>query len=696
MKVLCCALIVMLGASQSWAARAFRVEDMQGLARVGGVRLSPDGRWVAFTVTRSDVAKNASVTNVWMVPSGGGAVRQLTFAESGSNADPRWSPDSRLLYFVSTRAGSKRQLFRLPIGGGEAMAISQLPTGVDSYVPSPDGKTIALISNVFPGCADMPCHEKQAKQRDENPVKVRVITDVPFRRWDSWVDGRRNHILIVPAEGGDAKDVTPGDADSPVWTEGGGEEVAISSDGRELCFSRFSENESLTGNSDLYVMPITGGTPRAITTNKGADRGPVYSPDGRYIAYGATLRSADEADLTRLFIYERQTGLSRNASEAVDRSIDSYVWSADSNSLYVTFEDRGQVTVARLDASTLKLTPLFTTGTSSNVEASADGSFLVFSNTDFAHPSELFRLDLTASGPRRATPLTRMNADRLRDIEFGESSSFTYAGWNGEQVQAWQVKPPAFDPARKYPLLLLMHGGPHGAWLNQFHYRWNAHLFAAAGYVVILPNFHGSSGFGLTFIDSIKGQWGGAPYEDQMRAVDVALTWPYVDPTRIAAAGASYGGYMANWMEGHTDRFRTIVSHDGLYDLVTMLYSTDFLAWTVPELKGTPWNNQQALIDQAPSTYARNFKTPMLIIHGERDYRVDPSQALAMFQVLQAMRVPSKLVLFTEENHWVVKPADNIFWYHTVLEWIDEWTRPERGEYEKRLQAARASSVRPE
>jgi dipeptidyl aminopeptidase/acylaminoacyl peptidase len=300
---------------------------------------------------------------------------------------------------------------------------------------------------------------------------------------------------------------------------------------------------------------------------------------------------------------------------------------------------------------------------------------------------ELFRLNLAAAAGS-PTPLTRMNAEALKDIEFGEASSFTFRGWNGENIQAWQVKPPGFDANKKYPLLLLMHGGPENSWGNLFHYRWNAQLFAAAGYVVILPNFHGSSGFGLKFMDAIKGQWGGAPYEDQMKAVDTALTWPYIDTTRVAAAGASYGGYMANWMEGHTDRFRTIVSHDGLYDLVTMLYSSDFVGGIQQEFKGTPWENPQALLNQAPATFANNFKTPMLIIHGERDYRVDLSQGFAMFQVLQAKHVPSKLLVFEEENHWVLKPADSIFWYHHVLDWLDEWVKPDRADYEKHLQAS--------
>jgi dipeptidyl aminopeptidase/acylaminoacyl peptidase len=675
------------------AAHSFHVEDMQRLSRISGLKLSPDAQWVAFTVARPDVAKNRLVKNIWMVSANGGEPQQLTFADQGSNDSPRWSPDGRYLYFLSSRVDNKSQIFRLMMNGGEAKQITNVPTGVSAFILSPDGKTIALTARVFPSCKDMACNEKAEKARAENPVKVRVITDMPFRRWDEWVDGKRNHIFMIPSEGGTATDVTPGDADSPIWTEDATEEVAFSPDSREICFSRYIENESLSGNSDLFVMPAIGGTPKPITTNKAGDRTPLYSPDGRYIAYSATLRPMQETDLVRLFLYDRSTGERRNLTETMDRSIDSYAWAPDSRSLLVTFEDHGQEPLARLDIATMKLTPLVTTGTTGDPGVSHDGSFLVFGKMDLSHPVDIYRLNLpeSASAPKL---LISINADALKEIEFGEASSFTFTGSNGDSVQAWKVTPPDFDANKKYPLLLLMHGGPENSWGNLFHYRWNAQLFAAAGYVVIMPNFHGSSGFGLKFMDAIKGQWGGSPYEDQMKAVDTALAWPYVDGSRVAAAGASYGGYMANWVEGHTDRFRTIVSHDGLFDLMTMLYSGDFVGGTMQEFKGTPWENPQALIDQAPITYAAKFKSPMLIIHGENDYRVDPSQGLAMFQVLQAKHVPSKLVFFEEENHWVLKPADSIFWYHTVLDWLDQWVRPDRDEYQKLLEEASAKTAR--
>ena len=678
-------------------AHPFQVEDMQNLSRVGEVRISPDGQWAVFTVTRSDLAKNRSATNLWRVSTAGGEPEQLTFVDHGSNTTPRWSSDGRYLYFLSSRVDAKPQVFRLSVAGGDAMQVTSFATGVADFVLSPDGNTLAIVASVFPSCTDMACNAKRLKDDTDDPVKVRVITEIPFRRWDSWVDGQRNHIFIMPAAGGISTDLTPGDVDSPIWSgpgvPGGGTELAFSPDSRELCFSRYVENESLSGNSDLFVVPVGGGTPKAITTNKSADVTPVYSPDGRYIAYNATLRPMQETDLVRLFVYDRTTGAHRNLSEASDRSIASFDWSPDSASLYVTYENHGDVTLARLDLASARLTPLMTTGHSGAPDVARDGKFLVFSNDTQAAPAELFRLDLAATKGTPPTQLTHMNREALKHIEFGELSSFTFPGWHGEAIQAWEVKPPGFDPSRKYPLLMLMHGGPEIAWSNNFSYRWNSQLFAAAGYVVIEPNFHGSSGFGLKFMDAVKGQWGGAPYEDQMKAVDVALTWPYVDATRLAAAGGSYGGYLANWLEGHTDRFRTLVSHDGIYDLLAWIYSEDFVGGTLQEFKGTPWQNQQALIEQAPVTYARNFHTPMLIIHGGNDYRVDPSQGLSMFQVLQARHVPSKLLYFETEGHWVLKPADSVLWYRTVLGWIDQWVKPDRAEYQRLLTASASSGA---
>ena len=665
-------VICLLFAGLSYAGRPFTVEDMHQMLRASDAQLSPDGKWIAFSVARSDVAKNKMVTNLWIVSASGGDGRPLTFGDKGANMRPRWSPDSKWLYFLSTRT-DRPQLYRLPLQGGEAVQLTKTGIGVDSFVLSPDGKTVALTASVFPDCQDLSCSDKKAKEKEENPVKARVLTTMPVRRWDTWVDGKRNHIFVMSTDGGEPRDLTPGDVDSPIWSEGGGEEVAFSPDSREIAFSRYTGNEAFSGNSDLFTIPVTGGEPARITTNPAADTSPLYSPDGQYIAYTGTIRPDLETDHQRLFLYNRKTGNRTELSEKLDRSVMSFAWSPDSKTLWITTEDNGQAPILKMDIATATATKIYDDGTSGDLQVSKNGSSLYFSNTTISRPAELFRLDLAK--PAQPAALTGLNAEILKDIEMGEYSSFTFTGSGNEQVQCWQVKPPAFDPKKKYPLLLLMHGGPESAWLNQFHYRWNAQLFAAPGYVVVAPNFHGSVGWGLKFMDAIKGNWGTAPYEDQMKAVDEALKWPYVDSTRLAAAGASYGGYMANWVAGHTDRFRTIVNHDGIYDLMNGLYAADLPGGIDKEFKGTAWLNPQALIDPAPVTYAKNFKTPMLVIHGEKDYRVELSQGLATYQLLQARNIPSKLLVFPDENHWVLKPANSILWYHTVLDWIAQWVK---------------------
>jgi Tol biopolymer transport system component len=406
MKTLSWALACLAFASPTWASRPFKVEDLHKLSRIGGAQLSPEGKWVAFTVSRSDVAKNRMVTNLWMVPAAGGTPRQLTFGDRGSNDQPRWSPDTRFLYFVSTRVDNKPQVFRLPVAGGEASQITSAPGGIEAYYLSPDGGTIAFVSTVYPDCSDLPCNERKIKEHEEDPVKAQIITEIPFRRWDSWVDGKRRHIFLMSGEGGPAKDITPGDVDSPIWTESGSDELAFSPDGRELCFSRYVDNEALTGNSSLFTIPVTGGAPKRITTNKAGDTTPLYSPDGRYIAYSATLRPGQETDQTRLFLYDRGTGETKNLFEAIDRSIGSYVWSPDSKSLYITFEDQGQGPVARLDLSTLKVTRLQSDGTAGDLCVSRDGSFLIYSTSDLSRPAELFRLNLGQKPP--LAPLLRI------------------------------------------------------------------------------------------------------------------------------------------------------------------------------------------------------------------------------------------------------------------------------------------------
>ena len=663
------------------SARPFTIEDMQRLARISDVNASPDGRWIAFDVATSDVKKNKMVQNIWLVKSDGSSLRAFTTLKSGSATQPRWSPDSQSLYYTTADKQKHSQIYRRAIDASTATQITSAGVDVDSFWIPRRGNAIVFTVAVYPQCATLQCDVQATKQHDDNPVKARVITDVPFRRWDTWRNDLREHVFVMPSNGGKAKDITPGDVDTPA---GAGSDLDVSADGREIVFARNTANESIDGTSNLFVLPLAGGTAKQITSTKGGVSTPQYSPDGKYIAYEATVRYA-QSDTPRLYLYDRAAGTSRQLLANRDFPIGPCLWSHDSKYLWCNTDEHGTVPVSRVDIASDTIEAVKLGGSNPEVQVTTGDIF--FTHHDFSHPADIYRL---AGSDPNATPsqITAINASALKGIDFGETSSFTYTGWNGDKIQSFEIKPPGFNPSKKYPLLLIMHGGPEDAWHDEFHYRWNPQLFVARGYVAIMPNFHGSPGFGTPFMDAIQGQWGGAPYEDQMKAVDFASTWPYIDTTRISAAGASYGGYMANWVEGHTDRFRSIVSHDGLYDVLTTIYDSDFVGGIQSELHGTPWNNPDALVQQSPAYYAKNFKTPMLVIHGQRDYRVELGSGLAMFQTLQAMHVPSKLIVFDEENHWVLKPADSIFWYHNVLDWIDHWSAPSVGEYQSMLKTA--------
>jgi dipeptidyl aminopeptidase/acylaminoacyl peptidase len=645
------------------------IESLQRVSRISDAQLSPNGQFIAFVAAVPDLKKNRFTHSIWLIERQTREARRLTFTE-GKNVRPRWSPDSHSIAFLSDRSGTI-QIWSMPINGGEARQLTHFPTNIESFLWSPDGQSFAVVSEVYPDCVGMEANEKKKKEQEENPVKMKVITDVPFRRWDEWMNERRSHILLVGTDGGWIRDLTPGNQDSPAWSEDGPEGYVFSPDAMEICFTRAVGNEALEGKRNLFVVPVTGGDPRQITNNQAIDFSPRYSPDGRYIGYLATSRPLTDGDHALLILFDRKTGEKVRLTSEIDRSVSNFVWSPDSQSIWFTIEDESEETLCELQLSTRKIARRKHTSNINDLAMTPDGRYIIFTQSSFTQPAEVFQ-SITAS-EMDFEQLTHINNEWAATIEWGESSLFHYKGWNDETVASWVFKPPGFSPDQKYPFLLLIHGGPHGAWGNNFHYRWNPQVFASAGYVVMSPNFHGSSSYGQAFTDQIRGDWCGAAYEDLMRAVDEATKWPFIDSSRLAAAGASYGGYMANWIAGHTDRFRCIVSHDGLFNLISSLYSSDFIGGTMEELGGTPWEKIEVLHQASPSTYSRNFKTPMLIIHGQLDYRVDLSEGLAIFQVLKAMKVPAKFLYFPDENHWVIKPSSSIGWYNQVLDWLSEW-----------------------
>jgi dipeptidyl aminopeptidase/acylaminoacyl peptidase len=664
-------------------AQRFTVEEMLKLDRVSDPQLSPDGRHVAYVVTQVNLEANSRNSDIWLVPVAGG--KPVAIARSDRSDDtPRWSPDGRTLAFVSTRGGSS-QVWLAGVGpagaAGEARKLTSMATEASGVAWSPDGQWILFVSDVYPECETIACSEQKLKEVEARKSKARVIDGLMFRHWTSWKEGRFSHLFLVPADGSaPPRDVTPGLADVPPFSLGGPTDYAFSPDSRELAFVRKTDPvEAISTNSDLFVLDL--GNPKAaarkITTNPGADGGPAYSPDGRFIAYRAQHRVGFEADRWQLMLYDRKAGEHRSTTVGWDRSPDSYVWAPDSKAIYLTAENEGRSDVFRLSLDGAPPVPLVASGTNGDLQLSRDGRTLVFSRNTLTAPAELFVGSL-AGGDGKALdgikPLTRANPG-LEAFGLRPAESVTYEGAGGTPIQAWIVKPPDFQEGRKYPLLYLVHGGPQSAWHDGWTFRWNAQVFASAGYVVMMPNPRGSTGFGQTFVDEISGDWGGKVYEDLMKGADYAETLPYVDKGRVGAAGASFGGYMMNWFLGHTTRFRAIVTHASVYNLTSMWGVTEELWFPEWDIQGTPWTNPEGYARWSPHMYAKNFKTPTLVTHGELDFRVPIGEGLQLFTTLQRLEVPSRLVYFPDEGHWINRPANSALWYREFIAWMDRWVK---------------------
>ena len=661
-------ILAALAAAPAGAA-PFTATEMMRLKRLADPQVSPDGKWVLYAQTDVDLAAATRNSDLWLVPVAGGEPRRLT-SHAKSDTRGRFSPDGRRIAFVSTREGGG-QVYVMDLAGGEPRPATSLPTDA-AGVTWIDDKTLLVTSDVYPDCADTACNKKRTEEAGK-PSPARAYDSLLFRHWDTWDDGRVSHLFVVPLGGGEPRDLTPGGRDVPGFSLGGPDDYAVSPDGKEVCFARNDDPVPATStNADLFVVPVAGGPARKIAGNAGSDGGPQYSPDGSRIAFRAQMRAGYEADRWRLLVYDRKAGGTQNLTEALDRHVDSFAWSPDSKTLYFTAEDAGRSPVYAIPAAGGTVKELAGGATFGDVQATADGRTLVVTRAAFTHPPEIHRLGVDGSAP---TAVTRVNDAVLAGFGLRPAESVTYTGAAGKTVQAWIVKPPDFDPARKYPLLVLIHGGPQGAWTDSWTFRWNAQIFASAGYVVFLPNPRGSSGFGQEFMDDINADWGGRAYEDVMKGTDHAEALPYVEKGRTTAAGASYGGYMVNWIAGHTDRYRALVSHDGVFDLRSMYGATEELWFVDWEFKGPYWDNPEMYERWSPSRFVQNFKTPTLVVHGELDYRVPLEQGLAMFTALQRRGVPSRLLVFPDENHWVLKPQNSVRWYQEVIGWLDRWSR---------------------
>lgn len=672
MRVLAVSVLSMFAvAGFAEAKEPFTAQAMMRLKRISEPSLSPDGQLVAFTVGTVDVEGNTTQRHLYVTPAS--AAYPKAIATEGRNFHPRFSPDSKQIAFLSSRSGST-QIWLMKPDGTSPRQLTKLSTGIEEFTWSPDGKFIVAVSAVFPDCADDACNAKKIDDESKSKVKARIYTGLLYRHWTEWQTPRRKHLFVVALDGATPRDLTPGlNYDVPPFALGGGGEYSVSPDGKEICYAaNLDPDQALSTNTEIFTVPLEGGEAKKVSMSPGADTAPQYSPDGKYIAWRMQVRAGYESDRWRLVVMNRETGMIETLTENLDRHIESFTWHPDSKRIAFIIGDRGRHT-AHMIPITGGGTRAIIQGASTvgDLQFSADGKTLIYSESTGASPTEIYKASSSGGAP---IALTKLNADLLNAHDLRPLEEFTVAGAESAQVHSFLLKPPDFDPKKKYPVLFLIHGGPQGAWGESFSFRWNQQVFATAGFVVVMPNPRGSTGYGTKFTDEINGDWGGRVYEDIMAVVDHVSAQPWADSDRMAAAGGSYGGYMVNWILGHSQRFKALVSHAGVYDLRSMGGETEELWFSTWENKGFPWQTPELHEKWSPSTYAADFKTPTLVIHGELDFRVPYGQGLQLFTALQAQKIPSKLLIYPDEGHWILKPQNALLWYKTFLDWVGEWT----------------------
>ena len=652
----------------------FSVHDMLAMDRISDMQVSPDGKWIVFTLRETDLAADRGRTDLWLVGTDGQNLRRLT-NNPASDYGGRWSSCGRCVFFLSTRSGSA-QVWRIKLDGGEAQQVTNFPLDVGNLIISPAGDLIAVTLDVFPGTT-VEATARKLEEIADRKASGRIYDRLFVRHWDTWSDGRRSHVFVLPKQGGEAKDLMPAmDADTPSKPFGGPEEIAFAPDGKSLLFTArdAGREEAWSTNFDLFEAPVDGSrAPKCLTaSNKAWDTTPVFSPDGKTLAYLAMTRPGYEADRFRIILRDWPAGKERVLADSWDYSPAGLRWSADGTKILATAPNKGQTSLFAIDVGTGEAKTVVETGTV-NGFAPADGR-IVFERHNLKSPVEIYSVKPDGSDEKA---VSWINAARVAAARMGEPEQFTFKGWNNETVYCYIVKPVDFDAARTYPVAFLIHGGPQGSFGNDFHYRWNPQAYAGAGYAAVMVDFHGSTGYGQAFCDSIRGDWGGKPLVDLQKGLEAALKrYPWMDGTRVGALGASFGGYMINWIAGAwPDRFKCLVSHDGNLDERAAYFDTEELWFPEWDHLGTPWDNPRSYEKHNPVNLVKNWKTPWLVVHGGQDFRVVETQGLSAFSALQRRGIPSKFLYFPDENHWVLKPANSILWHETVLGWLDQWLK---------------------
>jgi len=693
-------------------------EDMMLMKRLGETAVSADGKWLAYSATTVNLEQNTKTAELFIQPISGGDAKPLAVAQAGDSG-PQFAPDSKHILFLSSRSGSEQVWLADfdPATGATSnpKKLTSLSTEAGDAIWSPDGKSVLFTSAVYPDCpaitAADPAGDKCNADRDAaaaaSKVKAQIFTHLLYRHWDHFTGAKRTHLFLASVETGAVRDLTPNDPrDVPPFSlEGGGCGCAFAPDSKELAFTENLDAEpAISVSTKIFTLDLTNAAakPVAVSTSKGGNFNPAYSPDGKYLAWRSEERAGYEADKFRLVVYDRAAKTIKDLLPKYENWVDEFAWAPDSKRIYFTGGDKGEspIFVATLDGV---FNSVNEDGTFGDLHPLLDNKTVVASRNSIHLPNEVVSVSapVTTTEPKvsvsipgvgeavvesetvtQFSQITNLNTALGLQFDEGKLENYWFTAKDGTKLQGFLIRPPAFDPAKKYPVKFLIHGGPQGAWGDDWSYRWNPELFAANGYVVVMINMRGSTGYGQTIVDGVNGDWGGKPFTDLMEGLDYAEQhYPFIDKNRECALGASYGGYMANWVEGHTNRFKCIVSHDGMFDAESAFGTTEEDWFNIWEFRGHPWDYygkpdaENPYRKWSPSLSAKNFHTPMLVVHGQLDYRLDVSEGFQLFDTLQLLKVPSKMLYFPDEGHWVLKPQNARLWYKTVNEWVDEWTK---------------------